>query len=190
MSPRTTLVLGGARAGKSAFAVARARALADRVAFVATAEAGDGEMAARIARHRAERPASWRTLEVPLELAATLRALQGTTDVVIVDCLTLWVANLLRVEPNLSDTCLAETLARLEAVLRGPSYALIVVSNEVGWGIHPETELGRRFRDALGAVNQAVARASDEVILMVAGCPLTVKIAGVTPGAVAGNWRA
>jgi adenosylcobinamide kinase/adenosylcobinamide-phosphate guanylyltransferase len=175
VSPRTVLVLGGVRAGKSAFAVGRARAHGGRVAFVATAEAGDEEMAARIARHRAERPPAWRTVEVPVALTSALAALEGEADVVVVDCLNLWVANLLDKRPELTDSGLLAEAAQLEAAARRPRFSLILVSNEVGWGIHPATELGRRFRDALGLVNQAVARAADEVVLMVAGCPLVVK---------------
>ena len=178
MSPRTALVLGGVRAGKSAFAVARARVIGGRVAFVATAEAGDDEMAARIARHQAERPPAWRTVEVPVALPSALIALEGEADVVIVDCLNLWVSNLLQKRPELSDGDLQAEAAALEGAATHPRFSLILVSNEVGWGIHPETELGRRFRDALGLVNQAAARAVDEVVLMVAGCPLTVKSAG------------
>ena len=175
MSPQTILVLGGVRAGKSAFAVARARAIGGQVVFVATAEAGDAEMRARIARHRAERPPVWRTVEVPVALPSALVALEGGADAVIVDCLNLWVANLLQERPELSSADLEAETAQLEAVARHPRFSLILVSNEVGWGVHPETELGRRFRDALGLVNQAAARAADEVVLMVAGCPLTVK---------------
>lgn len=175
MSPRTVLVLGGVRAGKSAFAVARGRAVGGRVVFVATAEAGDDEMAARIARHRAERPLAWRTVEVPVALPSALIGLEGEADVVIVDCLNLWVSNLLQKRPELSDGDLQAEAAALESVATRPRFSLILVSNEVGWGVHPETDLGRRFRDALGLVNQAAARAADEVVLMVAGCPLTVK---------------
>jgi adenosylcobinamide kinase/adenosylcobinamide-phosphate guanylyltransferase len=175
VSSRTVLVLGGVRAGKSAFAVTRARTLGGRVALIATAEAGDEEMGARIARHRAERPPAWRTVEVPVALISALTALEGEADVVIVDCLTLWVANLLQKRPELSDADLLAEAAQLEAVVTRPPFSLILVSNEVGWGVHPETEVGRRFRDALGLVNQAVARAAQEVVLMVAGCPVAVK---------------
>ena len=178
MSPRTVLVLGGVRAGKSAFAVSRATERGGRVVFVATAEAVDAEMAERIARHRAERPSSWRTVEVPLALPSTLSALRGETDVVVADCLNFWVANLLGKRPELSDADLLAEAADLEAAATRPGYELILVSNEVGWGIHPETALGRRFRDALGVVNQAAARAADDVVLMVAGCPLFVKSDG------------
>ena len=178
MSPRTVLVLGGVRAGKSAFAVSRAKELGGRVVFVATAEAGDAEMVTRIARHRAERPSSWRTVEVPFALPSTLRALHGEADVVVADCLNCWVANLLDKRPEVSDADLLTEAADLEAAATHPGYSLILVSNEVGWGIHPETALGRRFRDALGFVNQAAARAADDVVLMVAGCPVFVKSAG------------
>jgi adenosylcobinamide kinase / adenosylcobinamide-phosphate guanylyltransferase len=177
VSPRTVLVLGGVRAGKSAFAVSRATELGGRVVFLATAEAGDAEMVERIARHRAERPSSWRTVEVPLALPSTLRALRGEADVVVVDCLNFWVANMLGKRPELSDEDLLSEAADLEAAATRPGYELILVSNEVGWGIHPETALGRRFRDALGFVNQAAARAADDVVLMVAGCPMVVKSA-------------
>jgi adenosylcobinamide kinase/adenosylcobinamide-phosphate guanylyltransferase len=175
VSSRTVLVLGGVRAGKSAFAVARARAIGGRVVFVATAEAGDPEMVARILRHQAERPPAWRTIEVPVELPSALTALVGTADTVIVDCLNLWVANLLQKRPELSDSDVLAEAAALEAVVAHAPFSLILVSNEVGWGVHPETALGRRFRDALGFVNQAAARAANEVVLMVAGCPITVK---------------
>jgi adenosylcobinamide kinase/adenosylcobinamide-phosphate guanylyltransferase len=132
-------------------------------------------MAARIARHRAERPAAWHTVEAPLALGSALGALEGAADIVIVDCLNLWVANLLHKRPGLSDADLQDEAARLATVVARPRFSLILVSNEVGWGVHPETELGRRFRDALGLVNQAVAQAADEVVLMVAGCPVAVK---------------
>ena len=187
MSPRTALVLGGVRAGKSAFAVARARSLGGRVAFVATAEARDAEMAARIARHRAERPSAWLTVEVPVALPSALAALGAEADVVVVDCLNLWVSNLLQKRPALTDSDLAAEAARLEAIAARPPFSLILVSNEVGWGVHPETELGRRFRDLLGLVNQAAARAADEVVLMVAGCPLTVKPSGTRGSADEGR---
>jgi adenosylcobinamide kinase/adenosylcobinamide-phosphate guanylyltransferase len=169
---RTLLVLGGVRAGKSAFAVARAAERGERVAFVATAEAGDAEMAARIARHRAARPPDWTTVEASVALAEALADLEGKADAVVVDCLNLWVANLLGREPSLTDD---ELLARTAGLVGRRSFELILVSNEVGGGVHPETAVGRRFRDALGAVNQAVAAAADEVVLLIAGCPLWLK---------------
>jgi adenosyl cobinamide kinase/adenosyl cobinamide phosphate guanylyltransferase len=146
-------------------------------------------MAARIARHRAERPPTWRTVEVPVALPSALTALQHEADVVIADCLNIWASNLLQKRPELSAIDLQAEVAALETAATHPRFSLILVSNEVGWGIHPETELGRRFRDALGLVNQAAARAADEVVLMVAGCPLTVKSPGQHGPAGGGGFR-
>jgi adenosylcobinamide kinase / adenosylcobinamide-phosphate guanylyltransferase len=168
----TTLVLGGARSGKSRFVVGVHSAQA-RVVFVATAVAGDAEMRERIERHRAERPAHWRTVEEPCEIVARVRDASAGADAVLVDCLTVWVANLmLRGEPDAHVLKQADELAALLA-LRPTDVTL--VSNEVGLGVHPATEDGRHFRDLLGAVNQRVAAAVDRVVLMVAGIPITVK---------------
>jgi adenosyl cobinamide kinase/adenosyl cobinamide phosphate guanylyltransferase len=167
--------LGGVRAGKSAHAAAWAAGRGERVAFVATAEPLDPDMAARIAAHRAARPPGWATLEAPLALAEALADLRGKADVVVVDCLSLWVANLLGRDPAPDDDALRGETARLTAALAGAPFDVVLVSNEVGSGLHPETAIGRRFRDVLGTVNQAVAAVADEVILMVAGCPLRVK---------------
>lgn len=175
MSVRTLLVLGGVRAGKSAYAVARAEALGGRVAFVATAEPGDAEMTGRIERHRASRPAGWRTVEAPVALAEALAGLQGQADAVVLDCLTLWVSNLFSRAPEMPDHRFLAEAGRLTDLIGRRPFDLVVVSNEVGWGVHPESALGRRFRDALGLVNQAVARVADEVVLLVAGCPLWLK---------------
>lgn len=175
MTPWTVLVLGGVRGGKSAYAVSRARAIGGRVTFVATAQALDGEMEARIARHRRERPGTWQTVEERVDLPAAVARAQAASDVVLVDCLNFWVANLLQNKPDLDHDGVLEEAAALEAVAVRPQSHLILVSNEVGWGVHPETAIGRQFRDALGLVNQAVARAAEEVVLMVAGQPLTVK---------------
>ena len=170
------MVLGGVRAGKSAYAVARAGAVGGRVAFVATAQTLDAEMAARIARHRAARPAQWETVEAPLCLTDAIAGLEGKVAVVLVDCLNVWVSNLLSHEAALSDEALHRHAHRLTDLIARRPFELVIVSNEVGWGVHPETALGRRFRDALGLVNQAVARVADEVVLMVAGCPLWLKV--------------
>jgi adenosylcobinamide kinase / adenosylcobinamide-phosphate guanylyltransferase len=165
-------VIGGARSGKSRYAVERSSA-EGRIAFVATAEALDADMTRRIARHRAERPSHWTTIEVPLELVSRLGKLEGTCDAFIVDCLTLWVANrLLRGDRDETILDEADALARL--IGRRQS-SFIVVSNEVGEGVHPETAAGLRFRDLLGGVNQRVAAVCDTVVLMVAGIPLTIK---------------
>jgi adenosylcobinamide kinase / adenosylcobinamide-phosphate guanylyltransferase len=169
-----TLLLGGARSGKSTHALALA-ASASRVLFVATGEAYDDEMAARIAVHRGERPARWDTLEEPRDLAAALeRQAGGPYDVIIIDCLTLWVSNLLLATPAAIDP-IAAARVLLDVYARGGDGDWIIVSNEVGLGLVPDTPLGRTYRDALGAVNQQVAAAADTVLLMVAGLPLSVK---------------
>ena len=173
---RTVLVLGGVRAGKSAYAVERAAELGERVAFVATAQPLDDEMAARIARHRAARPPGWTTIEAPLAVADAVAGLEGKADVVLVDCLNLWLANLLGRRPGLDDESLRVETGRLAELAQRRFASLVLVSNEVGWGVHPESAIGRRFRDALGLVNQAVARAADEVVLLVAACPLWLKV--------------
>jgi adenosylcobinamide kinase/adenosylcobinamide-phosphate guanylyltransferase len=165
-------IVGGARSGKSRFAVEHVRTRG-RVVFLATAEARDEEMATRIARHRAERPPQWTTVEEPIDLVARLQKLEGTGDDFVVDCLTLWVANrLLRGDHD--ETILDEADA-LGALIGRRRSSFTVVSNEVGEGVHPETAAGLRFRDLLGSVNQRVAAACDTVVLMVAGVPLTVK---------------
>ena len=166
------LIVGGARSGKSRFAVDRFSPDA-RIVFVATAEARDEDMVKRIARHRAERPSLWSTVEEPFDLVARLRELDGACDGILVDCLTLWVSNLL-LRGDRDDAILeqAEALAGLIGRRRA---GLTLVSNEVGEGVHPETAMGLRFRDLLGSVNQRIAAACDTVVLMVAGIPLTVK---------------
>ena len=165
-------VVGGARSGKSRFAAERLPSDA-RIVFVATAEARDEDMAKRIARHRAERPPRWSTVEEPCDLVARLRGLDGASDGILVDCLTLWVSNLL-LRGDRDDAILEEAEA-LAGLIRRRRSSFTLVSNEVGEGVHPETTMGLRFRDVLGGVNQRVAAACDTVVLMVAGIPLTVK---------------
>jgi len=172
---RSLFIVGGARSGKSRFAIERFSP-DDRVVFVATAEARDEEMAKRIARHRAERPSRWSTLEEPIELVSRLRDLDEGCDGVIVDCLTLWVSNLLLRGER--DDAILERADALAGLIRNRRSSITVVSNEVGEGVHPETAAGLRFRDALGRVNQQVAAACETVVLMVAGIPLTVKAPG------------
>ena len=162
-----TLILGGARSGKSTRALSLAKG---RVLFVATAEALDEEMAARIAAHKAERPAQWDTLEEPRQIARALRAKAGGYDTVIVDCLTLWVGNLIE-----GGGTPAEWVAPLLAAYQANTANWVVISNEVGLGIVPENQLARRYRDALGVVNQLVAGAADRVTLMVAGIAVEIK---------------
>jgi len=166
------LILGGARSGKSRFAVAGLPARA-RVTFVATAEAGDADMAARIARHQAERSPHWSTREAPRDLVIAVRGALGTADTVVVDCLTLWVANLLLRGDR--DEAIVKEAEALAALVAAPAADLRIVSNEVGMGVHPATADGLRFRDVLGIVNQQVAAAAPRVVLMLAGLPHLVK---------------
>lgn len=165
-----TLVLGGARSGKSAWAEARAVESRLTPVYLATAEAGDEEMAARIAHHRARRGARWATVEEPLELAATLAAWAAPDRVVLVDCLTLWLANLMDAERD--PEAEAERLLATLSALRGP---VLLVANEVGLGIVPDNPLARAFRDAAGRLNQRVAAAAQHVVFLAAGLPLTLK---------------
>jgi adenosylcobinamide kinase/adenosylcobinamide-phosphate guanylyltransferase len=180
-----TLILGGARSGKSRLAQ-RLAASAVRVAFVATAEAGqDAEMSARIARHRADRPASWRTVEEPLALADAVESAANEADAVLVDCLTIWLSNLSwkhrdSTPGQIEDAVRAE-LGRLAAASR--RCHLILVSNEVGCATVPESAVARAFRDSQGLLNQWAADVADEVILTVAGLPLYLKTASPQAGA-------
>lgn len=164
------LVLGGARSGKSRYAEQRARATGLARVYVATAEARDAEMAARIARHQRDRGPDWRTVEAPLDLAGCIRREAAAGRVLLVDCLTLWLSNLLLAGRD-ADAATAELLAAAKAA---PGQ-LIFVSNEVGWGIVPDNALARRFRDAAGRLNQQVAASADEVQLVVAGLPLALR---------------
>ncbi|PZQ62791.1 MAG: bifunctional adenosylcobinamide kinase/adenosylcobinamide-phosphate guanylyltransferase [Sphingomonas taxi] len=168
---RSVLVLGGARSGKSrrAQALAEGCGAATRL-FVATAQAFDDEMAARIARHRADRDGGWRTVEAPLDLPAAMRAHDAADAVLLVDCLTLWTSNLL-----LGDHDVDAATDALLAALAGARARVVLVSNEVGWGIVPDNALARRFRDVAGRVNQRVAAAADRVELVVAGLPMMLK---------------
>ena len=180
MSRRLTLVLGGVRAGKSRYAQDLAGD-SDRVLFVATAEAGDSEMAARIEAHRAERPRGWATLEEPVDLVTALAPRLPDFDIVLIDCLTLWVSNLLLQDPDHGATpAHIQTQARrlIDLYERGDA-SWIVVSNEVGLGVIPATRLGRDFADALGRVNQQFAAAADDVFVVFAGLPVNLKARGL-----------
>ena len=157
------VLLGGARAGKSALAVELGRQWDGPVAYIATAEARDDEMALRISRHRDERPREWQTIEEPLALREALEAVDAGVYA-IVDCLTLWVANLL--ERSADVLAQAEWTAELAAAREAPT---IVVTNEVGLGVVPATPLGRDYRDLLGAVNATFVSRADEAVLVVAG---------------------
>jgi adenosylcobinamide kinase / adenosylcobinamide-phosphate guanylyltransferase len=161
-----TLLLGGARSGKSALAVEAAKDWNGPVLFVATGTAGDEEMAFRIARHRAERPADWITVEEPTGLLRVLRD-AAADHLVLVDCLSLWVANL--VEQGWQDEAVEGEATRAAALAAGRNAPTVVVSNEVGLGVVPTTPLGRRYRDVLGRVNAIFAAEADESSLVVAG---------------------
>ena len=174
------LLLGGARAGKSSYAMRLARdgerAAGDEICFIATAQGLDEDMTKRIARHRAERPAHWRTLEEPYQIDEALRQ-ASEARIVIVDCLTLFVSNwLMRHEDEHECEQFVRRITRsFLAIARDRQQTIICVSNEVGLGVVPDTNLGRVFRDLLGRVNQEFAAAADEVYLLVAGLPLQLK---------------
>jgi len=166
--PLLTVVLGGARSGKSRYAERLIAAVPPPWVYVATAEAGDAEMAERIALHRQRRGKDWQTVDAPHDLAAALGAAADAP--VLVDCLTLWLSNRM-----LAGADLEVETARLEAALAGRRQPVVVVSNEVGSGIVPDNALARRFRDLQGCLNQRLAARAGRVILMVAGMPLVVK---------------
>jgi adenosylcobinamide kinase/adenosylcobinamide-phosphate guanylyltransferase len=168
------LILGGARSGKSRIAQQAALESGLEVVVCATAQAFDEEMAQRIARHRAERPAIWRTVEEPLELASALAREAAPGRCLLVDCLTLWLSNLIFARRE-------DEIDALLALLPALAGHLILVSNEVGWGIVPENELARRFRDEQGRLNQRIAQIADRVTLVAAGLPLTLKDRAVRP---------
>ena len=160
-----TLVIGGARSGKSSLAVRLASSYALPVTLVATAQAGDNDMAERIDRHRAERPSHWSTIEEPTDLRRAID--HSGNSFVIVDCITMWVANL--IFGDRSDDEIREKACDLAARLAERAAPAVVISNEVGMSIHPETELGRRYRDLLGWVNSDFAAVAERSLLMVAG---------------------
>jgi adenosylcobinamide kinase / adenosylcobinamide-phosphate guanylyltransferase len=166
-----TFVLGGARSGKSGFAQAQAEAEGGpgRLVMIVTAQAFDDEMRARIAQHRRERGTAWRTVEATHDLPQALEAL-SETDVVVVDCLTLWLSNLM-----LAEQAIEPETERLLAALSRMKNPVWLVSNEVGLGIVPDNALARRFRDEAGRLHRLLAAQADHVVLMVAGLPLKVK---------------
>lgn len=180
MSKSLTLILGGVRSGKSSFAQ-RLASESNRVLFLATAEAGDQEMAARIKAHKESRPDRWDTLEEPLELADALSPIIGDYDVVILECITLWLSNLMLNEPEGNETMpdISTRISRLLDLYENGSASWIIVSNEVGLGVIPPTKLGRNYADELGRVNQQIAAEADIVYFMAAGLPLKLK--GKTP---------
>lgn len=165
------LIGGGSRSGKSRYAAALARERGSRLGFIATAQACDEEMQARIGAHRRDRGDEFTTIEEPYDLAGVIVSQAAQFDAVVVDCLTLWLSNLMLTEGYDVE---AECARMLEAASKSPA-GLLLVTNEVGCGIVPENALARRFRDAAGLLNQQSAQAADEVYWMAFGCPLRLK---------------
>lgn len=170
---RVALILGGARSGKSALAQRLAEGCGSPLLYLATGEPRDEEMAARIARHRQERGPAWETREVPLALAEAITAAQGRFRAVLVDCLTLWLTNLLL--QDVDEGALEEAFKELLAAVRKAVAPLLLVSNEVGLGLVPDNPLARRFRDLAGRLNQRLASQADLVVFTAAGLPLILK---------------
>ena len=171
----TILILGGARSGKSRHAEALVEQAGGRLVYLATAEARDEEMRARIREHRRRRGDRWQTIEEPLDLVTALTKHAAPECAILVDCLTLWLSNLMGAGRNVDGE-----VANLVAALPGLGGAIVFVSNEVGMGIVPENALARSFRDQAGRLNQQVAAAADRVVLVAAGLPLVLK--GPPPG--------
>ena len=169
-SPNTTLVLGGARSGKSAFAERLIAGTAATRIYLATATAGDDEMRERITHHRARRGGGWRTIEEPLTLVDALSREDHAGNAILIDCLTLWLSNLMHAGKDAD----AES-RQLAALLRETRATIVLVSNEVGLGLVPETPLGRAFRDAQGRLNQVVGAAVSNVAFIAAGLPIWLK---------------
>jgi|SRR5215471_9984222 len=187
-TPRFVLVLGGARSGKSALAERLAANSGRSVAFIATATASDEEMRERIEQHRAARPSGWQTIEEPLDIALAVRRAAAIADVLLLDCITIWLANWMMRDQGIEHHALLpagklqdnDALSAVDALLEvveslPEGKTLIAVTNEVGLGIVPDHPLGRAYRDTLGYVNQRLARAADRVYLMVAGMAVDIK---------------
>ena len=183
MAKQCILILGGARSGKSRFAQEMALRLGDKVLFVATGEALDEEMKQRIEEHKRDRPSSWRSVEVATGVGKRIREEVGDAQVVIVDCLTLLVSNVIgqcgddpeQISAELVQERLATEIDELIGCINDSTATFILVSNEVGMGLVPGNRLGRLYRDLLGRVNQLLAQRADEVYVMVAGIPVEVK---------------
>jgi adenosylcobinamide kinase / adenosylcobinamide-phosphate guanylyltransferase len=171
---RLSLITGPVRSGKTHFALQLALSFPEPRAYIATAQGLDFEMAERIRRHQEERGSAFQTIEEPLNLTSRLEKIKETSSIVVVDCLTLWVSNLLGTMEG-EGQGIQEQMEALLAVLKNFQTPVILIGNEVGWGIVPENALARTFRDLSGRLHQAIAQIADQVILMVAGIPLVVK---------------
>jgi len=172
MNRKIIFITGGARSGKSSFALRDASLIRGGKAFIATAEPTDDEMHQRIERHKKDRGDEWDTYEEPLKIASAIKEIEERYSVIVIDCLTLWLANLMS-----SSAAVSEEIDFFIEVLRsaGRTYRMYIVSNEVGMGIVPENEMARRFRDIAGMLNQKVASVADEVYMTVAGLPVRIK---------------
>lgn len=176
--PRTIFITGGARSGKSRFAEQLSLEFGAPLCYLATAQALDSEMGERISRHQQRRGNDWQTTEEPLHLTQALACCDGNYKAVLVDCLTLWLTNLLLLYEDLGEQAeerIMDDVHRLAATLRGMTTPVILVSNEVGMGIVPEHRLGRIFRDIAGQANQIMASAAGEAWLVASGIPLKLK---------------
>ncbi|MCE5195171.1 MAG: bifunctional adenosylcobinamide kinase/adenosylcobinamide-phosphate guanylyltransferase [Nitrospiraceae bacterium] len=163
-------IIGGARSGKSRFALAEASKIKGRRLYIATAQAFDEEMKERIEKHKKHRGKDWETYEEPLEITEVIKTTKGKYDVFLIDCLTLWLSNLLMNKKN-TTTQIEKFISSLSDV----KYSVFIVSNEVGMGIVPENKLARQFRDLAGILNQKIAAIADEVYLVAAGMPIKIK---------------
>lgn len=172
--PVLTLILGGARSGKSRFALDLGKKTNGEKYFIATAEALDAEMATRIEEHQRERGVSWKTIEAPLQLAGTIQSLEKNADIILIDCLTLWLSNLM-MQKDATDASIIEEIAKLVDTVTKVKCLLIAVSNEVGLGIVPANAETRRFRDFAGLLHQKYAAVAQEVYFMVAGISQRIK---------------
>ena len=175
---RIIFITGGARSGKSVYAEKRAREFGSPLAYLATAQTLDGEMDERVRRHRERRGAEWCTIEEPIHLSQALARCDGQYQAILVDCLTLWLSNLLfRYEESGErvEEMIHEDLQRLQSTLQGMVTPVILVSSEVGMGIVPDNRLSRIFRDIAGSTNQTLAAAADEVHVVISGIPLKLK---------------
>jgi len=174
MNPRLIFVTGGTRSGKSNFAQDLAHSQKGRTVFIATAEALDDEMGQRIASHQRARPSGWDTVEEPRHLGQAVQKCAGTHDILLIDCLTLWISNLLTNDP-LSEAEIALEVKSLIHSCKTESSTVIIVSNEVGMGIVPVDRLTRLYRDIVGRANQEIASEADEVFLVVSGISMKIK---------------
>ena len=170
-SEKIIFITGGARSGKSSFAVAEASRINGRKAYIATAEALDEEMRQRIENHKRQRGDEWDTYEEPIRIADVIKKTEGKYSVIVIDCLTLWLSNVM----NSGLDIKAEIECLISSLLTPYSSLMYIVSNEVGMGIVPENEMARKFRDMAGILNQKIAEVSDRVYMVIAGIPIKIK---------------